>query len=460
MLKAMSLRGALSTMSAEDVLEWAARRKLRRRSTFERRGPRAQPGRRGRRDRVGELEPPRRAARRDPRGERRWSPSARSPMRSRRARETGVPLGKVLLMSGLITEADLVEILATKIRETVTDVITWTRRAVRRRGRAPSRRDRRSSRAAVDRRLPHRRAPPRRADGRDHGRSSAPTTSRSTCRRRATDAAGDRAAPIDAARVWALAGDRRHRRRHRRVVLGRAVRDATTRSSQLVQAGRARDRSPPARAHELRVELAPARAAGCARAIARGARDGRAGAPLRIRAIRRSRKTFTQAERARVAEVAKQLLAQHRVPRLREPRRDRRARISTPRSSSPVPRRRPLGPALALIRPSSIREAEALLAFAHLAELGVVELRRRDVYHGSAGRVRCDDRIRPSARLLPRSGIGVDGAVARHRAARQSDHPARRAAARSRRADRTLADRAARRVGARDRRRGRRSGSR
>src|SRR4029078_11860924 len=39
--------------------------------------------------------------------------------------ETGVPLGKVLLMSGLITEADLVDILATKIRETVTDVITW-----------------------------------------------------------------------------------------------------------------------------------------------------------------------------------------------------------------------------------------------------------------------------------------------------------------------------------------------
>src|SRR5205823_12132691 len=39
--------------------------------------------------------------------------------------ETGVPLGKVLLMSGLMTEADLVEILATKIRETVTDVITW-----------------------------------------------------------------------------------------------------------------------------------------------------------------------------------------------------------------------------------------------------------------------------------------------------------------------------------------------
>src|SRR6185436_19767766 len=40
--------------------------------------------------------------------------------------ETGVPLGKVILMSGLITEIDLIEILATKIRETITDVLTWT----------------------------------------------------------------------------------------------------------------------------------------------------------------------------------------------------------------------------------------------------------------------------------------------------------------------------------------------
>ncbi len=54
-----------------------------------------------------------------------------SRMHWRRA-ETGVPLGKVLLMSGLITEADLVEILATKIRETVAlDVITWHDGAIR-----------------------------------------------------------------------------------------------------------------------------------------------------------------------------------------------------------------------------------------------------------------------------------------------------------------------------------------
>ena len=39
--------------------------------------------------------------------------------------ETGVPLGRLLLLSGLTTEADLLAILTTKIRETVTDVITW-----------------------------------------------------------------------------------------------------------------------------------------------------------------------------------------------------------------------------------------------------------------------------------------------------------------------------------------------
>ncbi len=39
--------------------------------------------------------------------------------------ETGVPLGKVLLMSGLATEDVLVEILATKVREGVSDVVNW-----------------------------------------------------------------------------------------------------------------------------------------------------------------------------------------------------------------------------------------------------------------------------------------------------------------------------------------------
>src|SRR5678815_617976 len=121
----MSVRGALSTMPAEDVLEWVAKRKLSAPITFERRGIT--------RSLVVEE------------GEIVWASSnrreeqlgvilVRSGIVQERAladalearAETGVPLGKVLLMSGLITEAALVEILATKIRETVTDVITWT----------------------------------------------------------------------------------------------------------------------------------------------------------------------------------------------------------------------------------------------------------------------------------------------------------------------------------------------
>src|SRR3954470_24852139 len=125
MLKAMSLRGSLSTMPAEDVLEWVSRRKLSTPITFERRGVQ--------RSLVVEN------------GAIVWASSnrrdeqlgailVRSGMVAERAladalearAETGVPLGKVLLMSGLITEIDLVEILATKIREAITDVVTWT----------------------------------------------------------------------------------------------------------------------------------------------------------------------------------------------------------------------------------------------------------------------------------------------------------------------------------------------
>src|SRR5215831_11366192 len=121
----MSVRGALGTMPAEDVLEWVGRRKLSTPITFERRGTQrslvvdggaivwASSNRRD--EQLGVI-------------------LVRSGLVPERAladalearAETGVPLGKVLLMSGLITEIDLIEILATKIRETITDVVTWT----------------------------------------------------------------------------------------------------------------------------------------------------------------------------------------------------------------------------------------------------------------------------------------------------------------------------------------------
>src|SRR3954468_3217559 len=121
----MSVRGALGTMPAEDVLEWVGRRRLTTPITFERRGVQ--------RSLVVES------------GAIVWASSnrrdeqlgailVRSGVVAERAlaealearAETGVPLGKVLLMSGLIAEAELIEILSTKIRETVTDVVAWT----------------------------------------------------------------------------------------------------------------------------------------------------------------------------------------------------------------------------------------------------------------------------------------------------------------------------------------------
>ena len=112
-------------MPAEDVLEWVGRRRLATPVTFERRGTQ--------RSLVVEA------------GAIIWASSnrrdeqlgvilVRSGLVAERAladalearAETGVPLGKVLLMSGLIAEVDLIEILSTKIRETVTDVVTWT----------------------------------------------------------------------------------------------------------------------------------------------------------------------------------------------------------------------------------------------------------------------------------------------------------------------------------------------
>jgi len=84
------------------------------------------------------------------------------------------------------------------------------------------------------------------------------------------------------------------------------------------------------------------------------------------------RKTFAQTERARVAEIAKQLLARHRVPRrVREPGPEMGLAPEEVELASRIDGRWDL---LSLVRSASMREADALLAFARLAELGVVEL--------------------------------------------------------------------------------------
>jgi len=367
MLRDMSLRGSLSTMPAEDLLEWVARRRLSGPITFEKRGL----------VRSLVLED----------GEIVWASSnrrdeqlgvilVRSGYVAERAladalearAETGVPLGKVLLMSGLITEADLVDILATKIRETVTDVITWHDGQFDVVPRTQPQAGviaqlgvhvcltvarRRAARMAeimgilgaddVTFYVPPNAAPPPASDG----------------------------DVIDSVKVWSLAGDRHTAgdiaaafSGERYATYDRLV-DLVA-ASQLVIDRRQRDRTNSA------VELA----AGARGRLRSGDRAGPYAmakpAPHQDPGDPEGPKTLPQIERARVSEIAKQLLARHRVPRrVKEPS------LSLGLSEAEIDlasRVDGCWDLLSLVRAASIREAEALLAFAHLAEVGVLEL--------------------------------------------------------------------------------------
>jgi hypothetical protein len=88
------------------------------------------------------------------------------------------------------------------------------------------------------------------------------------------------------------------------------------------------------------------------------------------------RKTFAQIERARVAELAKSMLAKHCVPRrikdveMMNPGDDGLLELDLELAHR-VDGRWDL---LSLIKASGVREAEALLAFARLSDARVVEL--------------------------------------------------------------------------------------
>jgi hypothetical protein len=367
MLKGMSLRGSLGTMSAEDALEWVTKKKLSAPITFERRGLV--------RSLVVED------------GQIVWASSnrrdeqlgvilVRSGLVAERAladalearAETGVPLGKVLLMSGLITEGDLVDILATKIRETVTDVITWhdgqfdiTPRHQPSTGVA--------AQLPIDvcltvaRRRASRMIEIMEVLGADDVMFYVPP-----------DAAPPTSHPndvVDAARAWTLAGDRNTAAEiaasfaGERYATFERLADMVS-ESLLVIDRRQRERTNSA------VELA---------AGARGRlRSGdRAGAfAMAAQALHQDpsdpevRKTFNIVERARVAEVAKKLLSQHRVPkRVRDATKSLGLSEAEIELANRVDGRWDL---LSLIRSANVREAEAVLAFARLAELGVVDL--------------------------------------------------------------------------------------
>jgi hypothetical protein len=368
----MSVRGALSTMPAEDVLEWVARRKISAPITFERRGivrsvvvedgvvVWASSNRRD--EQLGVI-----LVRSGLVAERALADSLEA-----RA-ETGVPLGKVLLMSGLITEIDLIEILATKIRETVTDIVTWTEGTYDIVPRTQA------AATGVNAQLPieicltvARRRAARMAEimnvlGADDVTFYVPPA--------ANAPASEDGEVIDAAKIWALAGDRRTAADIAASFSGErfATFDAL---AKMVESGRL----TVDRRHRERTNSAVELAAGARGRLRHGDRAG--ALAMASQALHQDpsdaevRKTFTQIERARVAEIAKQLLSRHRVPRLLrtlEPREATELGLSEAEIelAGRVDGRWDL---LSLVRSATVREAEALLAFAHLAEVGVVEL--------------------------------------------------------------------------------------
>jgi len=180
---------------------------------------------------------------------------------------------------------------------------------------------------------------------------------------------------IDRARLWALAGDRRTASELAATFRGErfATFDAL---AAMIESGRLMiDRRQRERTNSA-VELA----AGARSRLRQGDRAG--ALAMATQALHQDpgdpdvRRTFAQAERARVAEIAKLLLARHRVPRLLcelspELAADLALSDAELELAARVDGRWDL---LSLIRSAGVREADALLAFARLSEVGVVEL--------------------------------------------------------------------------------------
>jgi hypothetical protein len=362
----MSLRGQVSTMALEDVLEWGVRRRVSGTLTCERDGL----------VRVVALDV----------GAVLWASSSAPDeqlgqillatggvteqgladalgVRS----ETQVQLGRILLMVGAVTEHVVVTALSAKIRETVSDLLTWTdgtfeldeRPALTGGVSAPINLD---VCVTVARRRVGRWA---------QIRAAIPDDTVSFFAKRTDAPSID--SPIDGGRVWQLA------------ILGEtASRIAAScggerfavldHLAQLVNQGALGidRRSGP------RTESASELASGARARLRTGDRAAALAMAERARALAptdpEARAAHAAAERARVAEVARDLLAKHRVPRLRRSPAELAQMDLTEVERRLVHRIDGRWDLLSLIRTSSVRESEALLALARLAERGVVEL--------------------------------------------------------------------------------------
>lgn len=366
--RTMSVRGSLATMTADDVLDWAARRRINGVATFERRFVIRS---------LGLAD-----------GNVIWASSSRKEeqlgtilIRSDRVTErvlteavaarsqTGVPLGKVLMMSGALDESSLVDVLATKIRETVTDVLSWRDGTFDLIPRAQPVAAGVPAVLSIDvcltigRRRSKRLSEALRLLGGDDACFYAPPS--------AVPPHPDPSSPVDPLRLWKLASERRTTMELVGMLGGEryAVLDALATmvaSGRLVVDRRQRKRTDSA------VELAAS-----ARDRLRGG-DRPGALEIAAQAMEQDasdpevRETHAQAERAVAAEVAKVLLSRHHVPRRTRVSPDAVALTAAEREiATRVDGRWDL---LTLVRSATIREADALMAFARLAELGVIEL--------------------------------------------------------------------------------------
>ncbi len=369
MLKPMSVRGALSTMPAEDVLEWVARRRWSGPITFERKditrslvvedGQVMWASSDRRDEQLGII-----LVRSGTVPERRLADSIGT-----RA-ETGVPLGKVLLMSGLVTEAQLVEILTTKMREAFTDILTWTDGTFEITPRAHNPATGVTAQLAIEvclkvaRRRLARMQEIMATLGSDDSTFYIPAA--------ASPPPTEDGAVVDVVKIWRLAGEHHSAADITAAFSGERF-SVLDQLARLVTAGRL----VIDRRHRARTNSAVELAAGARGRLRQGDRAG--AYAMATQAYHQEpgdpevRETFKVAERSRVAEVARKLLSQHRVPR-RKPGVDPATLGLSAAEIELANRVDGRWDLLSLIRSAPVREAEALLAFARLAEVGVVEL--------------------------------------------------------------------------------------
>jgi Domain of unknown function (DUF4388) len=362
----MSLRGQVATMALEDVLDWAVRRRATGVLTAEHAGQ----------VRTLALEA----------GQVLWASASEADEQLGQIllatgavteagladalgvrAETHVPLGKILLMVGAVTEEDLITALAAKIRESVSDLVTWT-----------------DGSFELD---------PRPAPGGGVAASIALEVCLTVARRRIGRWSQIRAvipedharffprlsspveidSAIDGARLWglAIAGESASRIA---ASCGGERFMALDHLASLVNAGalgidrrtQPRTESAAELAHGARARLRT----GDRAAALQMAEKARAMSPFDPDA----RAAHAAAERARVAEVARSLLSRHRIPRLKRSPAEIAQLDLSELERRLVHRIDGRWDLLSLIRTASVREAEALLALARLADRGVVEL--------------------------------------------------------------------------------------